>query len=157
MANINVYKSRANYFWVSCRLFRDITVSSLDLQKVGPGTGLQFSQCCSSMTNKEFHKSRQMHFCANFIISQMLMFQNVHLQKVGQRNGVQFLQWRSRMSNIKIYKSPSSRRFRDVNGSYFYLQKAGHFHANICNYHFLHFFCFRPATISADENNRHTH
>ena len=77
-----------------------LTFYIFDLQKIGEGDGVQFSQLLHSMTNVIIYNKRHPHiFALALTLSEIYMFD---LQNVGQGYGVNFWQLHHSMANINI-------------------------------------------------------
>ena len=83
-----------------------LTFQIIDLQKVGQGRGVQFSQYFHSMANIKIYKSRPYIFGLPLTVSEIgqLNFQFFLPSKVGHGNGIQFSRLRHSMAIIKINK-----------------------------------------------------
>ena len=64
-------KSRSIHFYARSRRLRDFNVYSFKPSKSGYSQGVQFSQCCPSMTN--IYKSRPI-FAVTLIVSEIMTF-----------------------------------------------------------------------------------
>ena len=98
----NLQKS-PTYFCTSSYCFRDIIFLILDLEKVGNGHGVQFSQLHHSMTNVKIYKCLQHIFALALTISEIYIFKNFLPPKIRSRSWSAIFAITPK-ANVKIYK-----------------------------------------------------
>ena len=91
-----------------------------DLQKVGHGHVVQFSQITQFDGKRQNRQMSPTHFCASSNRFRYIQITKNYLQKVGQDHGVQFSQLHHSMANVNINKSLShfwarTYRFPEIN------------------------------------------
>ena len=122
LANIKIYKVAQCIFTLALAITEiDFNIFPIfNLQIVGYCRGVQYSQCCPSMTNINIYKSRRMHFCSSshHYILKFLIFLSSESRSRSWSKIFAMTAFDSKYQNLQktpTYFCTSSHRFRDIN------------------------------------------